>query len=123
MRTRAIKDGEVIWFGSYGKNQDGTAKFYNSNKNSFSSRQEGVKDSLIERLSILKGELWYRASYGIPLFEKTHSKALIDSFVASTVTNHPDVTNVESFESKVINHNYTCNMKIVTTYGEINLQI
>ena len=32
MRTRAIKDNNIVWFGSYGKNLDGTAKFYDENK-------------------------------------------------------------------------------------------
>lgn len=123
MRTRAIKDNNIVWFGSYGKNADGSAKFYNADKSSFSEKQTAVADSLTQRLSVLRGELWYRVSYGIPLFDKVNSKTLIDTFVASTVTGHEDVVRIESFESLLQNHKYTCNMKIISVYGDLILQI
>ena len=129
MRCRRIitdtdKKKKVVWFGSYGKNEDGTAKFYDNTKhNNFSDKQEGVADSLTQRLSVIKGELWYNISYGLPLFEKQKSKVAIDSFIGSTITTHPDVTSIESFKSQVIDKNYTCTIVINTVYGQINLEI
>lgn len=123
MKCRAMQNNNIVWFGSYGKNEDGTAKFYDANKNSFSDKQVAVKDSLTQRLSVLKGELWYRVSYGIPLFDKVNSKTLIDTFVISTITDNKEVVRIENFESSLRNHNYTCNMKIITSYGDLILQI
>lgn len=138
MITRAMKDGNVVWFGSYGKNEDGTGKFYNrytrSKKigkdivnevitESYSKEQDAVRDSLFQRLSILKGELWYRITFGIPLFEKINSKTLIDTHVASVVTSNEDVIRIEKFESTLYNHKYTCNMVIISKFGNLNLQI
>ena len=123
MRCRAIENNNVVWFGSIGKNEDGTAIFYDKDKNSFSKDTIAVQDSLIQRLSILERELWYRISYGIPIWEKAQSKALIDSTIASIITNHPQVVRINKFESKVENRNYSCSLEIVSEYGEFNLSL
>lgn len=148
MRTRAMEGNNIVWFGSAGKNPDGTAKLvYNQqglysdsrdlnkkisepaketlrmSKFNFSTEQIGVRDSLVQRLSVLKGELWYRVNYGIPLFDKVHSKTLIDTQVASVVTSHEDVIRIEKFESSLYNHKYSCNMTIVTVFGNLDLEI
>ena len=148
MRTRSMVGNNIVRFGSAGKNPDGTAKLVydknqlisetkNQNKRisesaketlrmskfNFSEEQLAVRDSLTQRLSVLEGELWYRISYGIPLFNKVHSKTLIDSQVASIVTSHSDVVRIDKFESSLINHKYTCNMQIVTVFGNLNLEI
>ena len=94
-----------------------------NSKFNFSTEQNAVRDSLYQRLSVLKGELWYRVSYGIPLFDKVNSKTLIDSQIASIVTSHEDVIRIEKFESYLYNHKYTCNMQIVTVFGNLNLEI
>ena len=131
MRTRTLQNNTVVWFGSYGLDKekpvyahDGSLIGYQAKKaENFSNQQQGVRDSLVQRLSVLKGELWYKISFGIPLFDKVHSKTLIDTHVASVVTSHPDVQRIENFESSLQNHRYTCNMSIVTIYGNIQLQI
>ena len=131
MRTRALQNNTVVWFGSYGLDKekpvydhDGSLIGYQAKKaENFANQQQGVRDSLVQRLSILKGELWYKVSFGIPLFDKVHSKTLIDTHVASVVTSHPDVQRIENFESTLLNHQYTCNMTIVTVYGNVQLQI
>lgn len=123
MRTRAIKDGNVVWFGSCGKDENDKAIFYDKNKNSFSSGAQGVQDSLLQRLSILEKEIWYRISYGVPIFDKVHSKTLIDNHVASVITSHPDVLRIEKFESHVINHKYYCDVKIISKFGKIAISM
>lgn len=135
MICRANKENNVVWFGSYGLdkekpvyNKEGEligykAKFYNDKKESYSKNQEGVKDSLIQRLSILQNELWYRVNYGIPIFEKVHSKTLIDTHIASTIMDNPDVIRIESFSSQVVNRKYSCYIKIISIYGDFELSI
>ena len=123
MRTRAIQNGTIVWFGSTGKNPDGTAKFYDDKKNSYSSQQHAVADSLRQRLSVIKSELWYRVSYGLPLYEKTKSKALMDATVLEIVNSHPDVVTVLEFKSQIIDKTYTCKLEIQSIYGNVTLSI
>lgn len=123
MRCRNIVNGNVIWFGSKGKNPDGTAIFENDQHESYVDRSEGTAASLTERLSVLKGELWYNISYGIPLIDKIKTKAEMDIFVAKIVTEHPDVTAIMNFESTFTKHEYTCSMTINTRFGVIGLSI
>lgn len=134
MRCRRIKtwtdaNGKehrtVVWFGSYGINDDGTAKFFSSNNkhDNFSDEQQAVADSLTQRLSVIRGELWYMVSYGLPLFEKTKSKALMDSAIIQTIQQHSDVVEVSSFTSRVINHRYAADIVVQTTFGSITLSV
>ena len=110
----------LVWFGSYGKNENGTAKFFNpQNKHdNYSERQEGVRDSLIQRLSIIKGELWYKASYGLPLMDKIKNKGIYDSIVISIINSHPDVKNIVYFNSEMVEHEYRMNFIVNTIYNE-----
>ncbi len=130
MKCRRIKIEQgvknIVWFGSYGKNPDGTAKFYNeNNKNdNYSTEQQCVVDSLMQRLSVIKGELWYNVLVGIPLFEKIKRKGLIDSYVISEILKHKDVNQILFFESNIINQNiYSAKIDILTNFGNINLVI
>ena len=140
MKCRRVKTDEnnikhIVWFGSYGKNDDGTAKFVDNNyedtygdenngkHNNFSSDNDAVKDSLIQRLNIIRGELWYNINKGLPIFDKVKQKGFIDSYVISTITEHTDVININYFSSKVINnHYYTFTVKITTKYGVIDIK-
>lgn len=90
---------------------------------SFATKQHAVASSLTQQLSILRAELWYSINYGMPLLEKQKSKLTIDSFISSVVLDHDDVIKILSFASSVTNHKYSCNMQILSTYGEVNLMI
>lgn len=63
--------------------------------------QDGVKSDLIQRLSLLQGELWFNNSAGLPLFFQKTNKALLDSRVMSTIMETPDVVEIISFDSYV----------------------
>lgn len=142
MKTRRIKiDGtgvkHIVWFGSYGKNLDGTAMFYDSDAdrdaygkndngkhNNYSENQEAIRDSLMQRLSVIRGELWYNVSVGLPLFEKIKKKGVLDSYIAMEILKHPDVKEVLEFKSEIINnHNYTCSCKVLSKYGTVDVII
>lgn len=127
MKCRRIKEIDdkknIVWFGSYGKNNDGTAKFYNEKDKSdnYSNEIEGVKDSLTQRLSVLQGELWYNVSIGLPLLDKTQTKGMLDTYVASTILKHPDVYDIIEFSSIHEKNKYTCYFKCSTKYGNLTV--
>lgn len=125
MRCRRIKDNTIVFFGSYGKNVDGTAKFYNSkNKHdNYADNQESVVNSLQQRLSVIRGELWYNVQYGLPILDKVKSKTMMDSSVITIVSSHPDVVDITEFNSKIINNIYFCDVFINTRYGVIAVSI
>lgn len=142
MKTRRIKIDEngvknIVWFGSYGINLDGTAKFYDENVDrslygkddngkheNYSDKQEAIKDSLMQRLSVIRGELWYNISVGLPLFEKIRKKGVLDSYIVMEILKHPDVKEVLEFKSEVENnHNYNCSCKVLSKYGMIEIII
>lgn len=106
-------------------NEYSLAKFYNDDNihDNFSQKQEAVKDSLTQKLSVIEKELWYQVNYGMPILNKLKSKLSIDAFVSQVITNHPDVISIEKFESKVENKKYICSITVMTDFGELKLTI
>lgn len=113
MRCRKIVDGNVVWFNKVNKET--------KLDSSFSEAQQSVVDSLTQRLSVIKTELWYDISYGLPLFDKVKNKIAMDGAVASIVTSHPDVISMSSFESMIVNKKYSCTFQAVTKYGNVQV--
>lgn len=95
---------------------DPTIQYYIHNNKleaeNYSEKQHGVRDSLIQRLSVIKGELWYKASYGLPLMEKIRNKGIYDSIIINIITTHPDIVNLSYFYSEIVK-------SYVTSSGEI----
>lgn len=120
MRCRqTLNNGTIVWFGSSGKNPDGTA----IKNNSFVDEQEGVKSTLLQKLHVFKNELWYSYNFGLPLFSKVKSKTELDMYIFDIVYNTHDVITIEDFSSDVINGNYICNMVVITNFGKIDISI
>lgn len=113
----------VVWFGSYGTNADGTAKFFNPNDkhDNFAEKQEYVADALTQKLSILQKELWWNVSYGLPLMEKLNSKTALDATIAQIISAQPEVRDIMVFESNIIAHKYSAHIEIDTIYGPVSL--
>ena len=89
----------------------------------YADKQEGVAYDLIQRLSIIKGELWYQINHGLPLLDKVRSGQIYDSVIIRIIMSHPDVTNIVSFSSSIANnHKYKFNATISTIYNE-NIEI
>lgn len=82
-------------------------------------RQAGVASSLTQRLSIIRGELWYAVNEGLPIADKVSSKAIIDAKIIEIVSKHPDIKSITEFTSVKDKHSYTCSFKANTTYGEL----
>ena len=130
MNCRRVKreDGKniIVWFGSYGINEDGTAKFYNINDkhDNISTEQEAVADSLTQRLSVIEGELWYSITEGLPLLNKIKSKIELDASVTEIVLGHSDVVSITSFSSQVNDkREYSATFTVETEYGSLDVSI
>ena len=82
-------------------------------------RQAGVASSLTQRLSIIRGELYYAVNEGLPIADKVSSKAIIDAKIIEIASKHPDVKSITEFTSVKDKHSYTCSFKVNTTYGEL----
>lgn len=130
MKCRNLVKGEndkqnIVWFGSYGTEireveQDGQIVQIKVAKKApnYSEKGEAVKNSLIQRLFIIKGELWYKASYGLPLTEKIKNKGIYDSIIINIIFEHPDVTNIVSYNSIVEDRKYKLDFVAYTVYNE-----
>ena len=125
MINRRSDGKNIVWFGAVGKNEDNSTIFFNKNNkhDNYSENQEAIKDTLTQRLSVIKEELWYNVNYGIPLFEKYKSKGIIDSYVIKEILNLENVKNILEFSSQVNNNNYYLKVKINTSYGIIEINI
>ena len=143
MRCRKIVEENgiknIVWFGSYGKNSDGTAKFAgtvssdvnkqygyddNGKHDNYSVEQQAICDSIIQQLSVIRGELWYNIGKGIPIFDKVKRKGFIDSYIVETVLNIKDVRSIITFKSEIEDsHKYKANIEILTKYGEAFIEL
>lgn len=129
MRCRRINpdNGMVVWFGVKNviQNEAGenVAEFQDINDKhaNYAEKSEGVANSLRQRLSVLKKELWYDYENGMPLPDKVRSKAIIDAYIIQTILKHPDVIDVEDFESRQSGNFYTCYFIVNTVYGQIEM--
>lgn len=114
---------DIVWFGSYGLNHDGTAK----KANNYSENQKAVSDSLTQRLNVLQGELWYSFNEGFPLWDNHKNVNVLDAYISEVILNHPDVKSILEFNSKIERVEgqqysiYISNVKILTKYGEISI--
>ena len=84
----------------------------------YSENQKCVRDNLIQRLSVFKKELWYRADYGLPLFEKIRDKGIIDAIVIDIITSTPGVANLISYSSSISNHTYNFAFSVLSQYAD-----
>lgn len=106
----------------YDETQVGIYSFTNIGANepviNYTEGSDAVADSLIQRLSVLKGELWYQINFGLPLTEKYQSSTVFDMVIADIITAHPGVAALETFNSSVENHTYSFECSIRTAFGD-----
>lgn len=96
------------------------AKKWKDDLSSYAEKQEGTASSLIQRLSVIQGELWYKINYGLPLFDKVRDKGIMDSVIIDMILSHPDVASIEFFASSTSKEGvYTFDgAKIITVFNE-----
>lgn len=84
----------------------------------YSENVEAVRDSLIQRLSVLKGELWYQINFGLPLTENHKSKLIFDMTILDIISSHPGVASLITFDSSVSGHQYQFSCSVQTIFNE-----
>lgn len=99
-------------------NETGTYEIVYVNTEDYVSDTDAVVASLIQRLSVIKGELWYQINYGLPLTESVSSAALFDSVIADIITSHPGVAALDSYKSWISGHTYYYTCKITSIFAE-----
>lgn len=79
---------------------------------------DAVVVSLIQRLSVIKGELWWQVNYGVPLTDKVRGTTLYDMVITDIITSHPGVASIQSYSSNLVGHTYTYTCTIKTIFGD-----
>lgn len=119
-----FRHADVVWFGSYGLNPDGTAKFFDSEHSSYSEEKEYVADSLQQKMSILKGECWFDVDHGLPLFDKQKDKIMIDISVTDIINRNYGVKSIVDFSSNIdTNGKYDGKFSLDTIFGDLSVSI
>lgn len=89
---------------------------------SFAENKQAVRESLQQRLSVIKHELWFDDQFGLPLVDKP-SKLDIDFDVIDIVNQTEGVFEIIKFQSSVSGRNYSAEITVSTIYGEITVQV
>lgn len=79
---------------------------------------DAVVVSLIQRLSVIKGELWWQVNYGVPLTDKVRGTTLYDMVITDIITSHLGVASIQSYSSNLVGHTYTYTCTIKTIFGD-----
>lgn len=113
LKTEAIgtADFEPADVGQYNNTNYPAAQNYISDT-------DAVVASLNQRLSVIKGELWYQVNYGLPLTEKQRGTTVLDLVISDIITSHPGVASLDSYTSKVSGHTYYYDCKITSVFGD-----
>lgn len=115
MRCRNSIDNNIVWFKSYGIEEDGKAKKVKEN---FVENEKAVAQSLKQKLSVIQGELWYHINYGLPLYNKVKSKGVLDAVILGILEDHPSVKKIINFKSSIVNHKYSFTFTVNTIYNK-----
>lgn len=86
---------------------------------SYADGVDGVCQSLMQRLTLLQGELKHFMKTGFPLLERNNSKQVLDAYLVKTILYHPDVTRMVTLDSKLEGHDYKAYVIADTKYGKI----
>lgn len=81
---------------------------------------EVVRNNIEARCRVIRGELMYNVLLGIPL---KGSKEDIDLNIMNIIHNTDGVVDIQEFESRMIGHKYSANIKVLTIYKPIEVVI
>ena len=83
---------------------------------------EAVRQYLLQHLAVIKHELWYNYEYGLPLFQKGLTKAMIDAEVVSIIYQCPQIESILDYTSYVDDNNqYHLSFSLLTKYGKLDM--
>ena len=121
-------DGQknLVFFGVKGITIDSDGvkhSVFTDDKKSHCDGLDAVCQSLTQRLSLIKGELYHFMNAGFPLLEKNATKQVLDAHIINVVSHHREVQSIDKIESKVLNRAYTCKLYFTTNYGSSYIEI
>lgn len=86
--------------------------------------KEAIASNLITKLSIIRGELWYNKTYGLPLLDKIKNKWIMDAEIVDIILSESGVSAITSLDSTLTKEGvYTAEIKVSTIYGDISVSI
>lgn len=94
-----------------------------ANGDNYVSSQRAVVSSLVQQLSVIRGELWYATNVGLPLVDKIVGKGIIDAYVSSVIISHPEIKHINSFSSMINKYNYSCTFEALSSYGDLIVSV
>lgn len=116
----------LVFFGVKGVTIDENGEkhcVFTDDKKSYANGIDGVNQSLTQRLSLIKGELYHFMNAGFPILDKVTSKHVFDAHIINVVSHHKEVKSIDKIESKVINRTYSCKLYFTTNYGSSYITI
>lgn len=91
-------------------------------QDNYVSDGKAVRTALVQKLSLLKNELWFSRQFGLPLLEKS-SKGIFDSYIARVINNQFGVKSISSFKSFQERHDYSVDVLVESVYGSIPIEL
>ncbi len=116
----------LVFFGVKGVYKDDEGVLHSTftdDKKSHCDGLDGVCQSLTQRLSLIKGELYHFMNAGFPLLDKITSKQVLDAHIINVVSHHSEVSTIDKIESKLLNRTYSCKLYFTTNYGSSYIEI
>lgn len=108
----------TIWTTDVDSVQVGRGSLTTPSVANYAEDTDAVVASLIQRLSIIKGELWYQVNYGLPLTDKQTSVNVFDLVIADIISSHPGVASLDKYTSKIVDHTYYYSCQITSIFGD-----
>lgn len=107
MKVRAIRTGDLV---------------YGTGDNNFVTDKEAVVALLQTRLTTFKGEVKRNVNFGLPDF-KGLDKEDLDVEISDIIITTTGVEEILSFDSSLIDRNYSATIIVKSNYGELEVTI
>lgn len=109
--------------GTYTNEKGELCSVFTDDHKSHADGIDGVNQSVMQRLSLIKGELYHFMNAGFPLTDKVSEKQVFDAHVISVLSHHSEITSIDKIESKVLNRAYYCKVYFSTKYGSSYIEV
>lgn len=99
---------------------------FGQNTNNFLRASEAVAQAIKTKLLLLSAEWWEDQADGLPLFQKIlgrTSTRTADMLIRSRIMETPNVIGIESFNSSIVQRNYSMQAKINTMFGTVEVSL
>lgn len=117
LKTRKIVKAQDN--GEYG----GYVGAYGQGQGNFIYGADALAQILTHQILSVRGEIRSRTDFGVDWFKKGATKNLFDTEIRQILTNNRYVKSILSFNSKLVNNNYTLTFRVDTTEGLLQISI